>query len=128
MHKTPKPIFDEIARERPRCERAALLHDHICSGRSTMEHVWTYSGRQIDQKWAIIRLCEFAHSVGPYAISGALNKEINRYLSLRHATPEDLKKYPKIDWAQLKKHLTHKYDPTAHVYRDCEQRSPQHSR
>lgn len=115
MHKTPKRVFEEIAKERPPCERAAILNDHFCAGRSTMEHVWTYAGRQIDEKWAIIRLCELAHSVGPYAMNGILNKEINRYLSLLHATVDDLKKYPRVDWVQLKRYLTQKYASSTNV-------------
>lgn len=98
MHKTPKKVFDEIATERPYCERADIFHDHECSGRSTMEHAWIYAGRQINEKWAIIRLCEYAHSVGPYAMNGILNKRINQWISLQHATDEDLKKYPRMKW------------------------------
>lgn len=74
-----------------------------------MEHVWTYAGRQIDADWAIIRLCELAHSVGRYALNGILSKEINQYLSLQRATKADLDKYPKKDWEQLKKYLNKKY-------------------
>jgi len=103
MHKTPKHIFEEIVRERPECERSALLRDHVCSGRSTMEHAWIYGGRQIPDKWAVIRLCAWAH-LGP-----GLNKEINHWISLRHATDEDLKKYPRKDWAQERRYLNAKY-------------------
>lgn len=112
MHKTPKKIFDEIAAERPFCERASLFHDHVCAGRSTMEHAWFYAGKQINEKWAIIRLCEWAHSVGPYAMNGGLNKEMNQFISLKHATIQDLAKFPRRDWAQIMKHLlkNSKYD------------------
>ena len=105
MHQTAKSIFDEILKERPFCERAALLHDHVCAGRSTMEHVWIYSGKQLNDKWAIIRLCEYAHSVGPYAMNGILDKQINQWISLTHATGQDLAKYPRRDWAQLRRYL-----------------------
>jgi len=110
MHKTPKSIFDEIMQERPPCERAALLHDHTCQGRSTMEHVLIYQGRQVDQKFAIIRLCEYAHSVGPYAFTGILNKRINEWIALRSATDEELALFPRSDWAQRKKFLIQKYE------------------
>lgn len=112
MHRTPKKIFDEISRERPPCERNAIFHDHECGGRSTMEHVWIYAGRQIDEKWAIIRLCEKAHSVGPYQNNGILNKEKNRYISLIHASDIDLAKYPKVDWRQIRAHLGKQYGKT----------------
>ena len=102
MHKTPKKIFEEIANERPLCERNEILQDHVCVGRSTMEHAWIYRGRQVNEKWAIIRLCEWAH------LRAGLNKRINEWLSLRHATAEDLAKYPGKDWGQIKKYLNKK--------------------
>ncbi len=109
MHKTPQKIYDEIVRERPFCERKEIFKDHECIGRSTMEHVWVYSNRQINEKWAIIRLCEWAHSVCRCQNNGGLDKEINEYLSLRHATDDDLRKYPNKNWKQIKNHLNKKY-------------------
>lgn len=103
MHKTSKWTFEEIVRERPTCERAAALHDHLCAGRSTMEHAWIYAGKQIPDKWAVIRLCEWSH------LGSGMNKEINHWLSLRHATEADLAKYPRTNWSHLKKYLTKKY-------------------
>ena len=104
MHKTPKRIYEEIKRERPfLCERKELLHDHECIGRMTFEHAWIYSGKQINEKWAIIILCEWAH------LRKGLNKEINQWISLRHATADDLKKYPRVDWEQRRKYLNQKY-------------------
>lgn len=99
MHQTPKRVFEQIALERPPCERYAVLQDHQCQGRSTMEHAFIYRGRQIPDKWAVVRLCEWAH-LGP-----GLNKRINQWLALRHATAEDLAKYQKTDWVRLKSYL-----------------------
>lgn len=99
MHNTPKTTYEQILRERPFCERNEALGDHQCQGRSTMEHAWIHQGKQITEKWAIIRLCEWAH------LGKGLNKRINEWLALRHATPEDLKKYPGKDWEQIKKYL-----------------------
>lgn len=103
MHKTPKHIFEEIVRERPPCERAAFLQDHVCSGRSTMEHAWIYSGSQLNEAWSIIRLCEWSH------LGKGLNKEVNHWISLQHATDADLAKFPKKDWKQIKLYLNKKY-------------------
>lgn len=109
MHKTPKRIFEEIARTRPPCERAWILRDHVCQGRSTMEHAWLYAGRQINDAWAIIRLCEWSH------LGKGLDKEINHWISLQHATAADLAKYPRKDWEQLKKYLNVKYGKPEHT-------------
>lgn len=105
MHKTKKKVFEEIKAERYYCERRFILGDHLCDGRLTMEHALTYSGKQIPDKWAIVVLCEWAHGVGKYAQGGGLNKRINEWLALMHASPEDLEKYPKKDWVQMKKYL-----------------------
>lgn len=104
MHKTPKKVFEKLLIERPPCERWEVLRDHVCQGRSTFEHAWIYSGRQVPDAWAVLRLCEWAH------LGDGLNKEINHYLSLRHATPADLAKYPKTDWVQMRTYLAKKYD------------------
>ncbi|MFA6097580.1 MAG: hypothetical protein WC788_08225 [Candidatus Paceibacterota bacterium] len=124
MHKTKRIIFEQIEKERPFCERQAMLHDHICHGRSTREHAWIYSGRQINEAWAIIKLCEYAHSVGTYQNNGILNKEINHWISLQHATPEDLKKYQKVNWDQVKIYLNKKYKNEHHakILRNCNSR------
>jgi len=103
MHKTPKHIFEEIVKERPECERQVCFKDHVCDGRSTMEHALIYRGRQIPDKWAVIRLCYWSH-LGP-----GLDKRKNEYLALRHATPEDLAEYPKKDWSTLQNYLNKKY-------------------
>lgn len=64
-----------------------------CDGRITWEHVWIYGGSQIQEKWAIIPLC-WQHHLG-----SGLNKDMNKWISLRRATFQDLTKYPKKDWA-----------------------------
>jgi len=112
MHKTPKRIYEELNRERPFCERKEIFKDHECIGRSTMEHTWIHGGRQINEKWAIIRLCEWAHSVGKCQSGGGLNKEINEFISINHATDDDFKKYPNKNWQQIKSYLNKKYDKT----------------
>ncbi len=103
MHKTPKRIYEEILLERPFCERKEIFNDHICRGRSTMEHAFLHRGKQIPDKWAVIRLCEWVH------LGAGLNKRINEYIALTHATAEDLEKYPGKDWGQIKKYLTKLY-------------------
>ena len=97
MHETSKEVFKEIERERPFCERQEIFHDHKCQGHSTMEHAFIYAGKQIPDKWAVIRICEWAHSVNRFQNGGGLDKEKNQYIALSHATEEDLKKYPKKD-------------------------------
>ena len=76
-----------------------------CSGRITIEHAFIYAGRQINEIWAYVPLCWHHH------LGEGLDKNFNRWLSLRHATEQDLAKYPRTDWKQLIHHLSFKYGP-----------------
>lgn len=75
-----------------------------CRGRITWEHAWQYSGKQINEPWAIIPCCE-AHNSGE-----AMVKDYNRYVALLRADIKDLQaRYPKKNWAQELKYLSDKY-------------------
>ncbi len=63
--------------------------DYDCKGRITWEHAFIYAGRQINEAWAIIPLCEYHH------LGKGLNKKINQEIALNRATEQDLNKYPK---------------------------------
>ena len=65
--------------------------DGECSGRITWEHAFTFAGRQVQEKWAIIPLCWWHH------LGRGLNKAINRIIAIGRATPEELAKYPGIE-------------------------------
>lgn len=80
-----------------------------CRGRLTLEHAFIYAGKQINEDWAIIWLCAFHHAVDEFQDGGNLEKDLNQFLALSRATPEDLAKYPRKDWAQLRRYLTVKY-------------------
>lgn len=70
-----------------------------CRGRITIEHALIYSGRQINELWALLPLCWYHH------IGKGLDKRYNEHLALQRATDEDLAKYPKADWTRRKKYL-----------------------
>ena len=105
--KLKKEMFDDPAYHT--CMRNAMFSDHICRGRLTLEHAFIYSGRQINEKWAIMSLCAWGHDVDEYQDGGNLDKRKNEYCCLMRATSEDLAKYPKRDWEQLRKFLISKY-------------------
>lgn len=88
MRPIPVKMREELASlpRMMRCERSGS----DCRGRLTWEHAWTYAGRQINELWAIICLCEYHH------LGQGLNKALNRKISLSYATEEDLKKYPRL--------------------------------
>ena len=89
--------------------RKEIFNDHVCLGRITLEHAFIYAGKQINEKWAIMSLCAWGHDVDQFQDGGNLDKEKNQYCCIIRATEEDLKKYPRTDWEQLKKYLFNKY-------------------
>jgi len=81
----------------------------ISKEKVSWEHCWNYAGRKINEKWAIVPLRVDLN----VNISGNV-KEYCRYVSLTRATNEDLEKYPKKNWQQLKKYLNKKYEGKKH--------------
>lgn len=88
------PYMRVCARAWPLPLRSA---DVQCKGRITWEHALLYAGKQVQEPWAIIPLCEY-HHLGP-----GLDKQINIRLALRRATPEDLARYPWNTWERQAK-------------------------
>lgn len=68
------------------------------------EHCWIYAGRQINEAWAIVPLRRDLNVNMTIQV-----KEYCRWISINRATDEDLAKYPKKDWAQIKKYLNDKF-------------------
>ena len=91
------------------CMRNEMFDDHICHGRITLEHAFIYQGKQINEVWAIVSICAWAHDVDEYQGGGNLDKEKNQYCGLIRASEEDLAKYPRRDWGQLLKYFIGQY-------------------
>lgn len=92
------------------CLRNAALQDHTCMPNPLnkklieWEHALIYAGKQIQQKWAIVPLCWWAHS-GP-----GLVKEINIWVALSRSTDEELQAISKvINYKRMKIALNNKY-------------------
>lgn len=81
-----------------------------CHGRLTKEHVFIYAGRQIQELWAIIDLCEYHHAVNQYMDRGDLRKRVNEAIASKQASHEQRKRYEKLDWFKLDRMW---YDPMA---------------
>ena len=106
MRKIPQKLKDEILAD-PfyiKCARAGG-----CKGRITWEHAIIFQGRQLNEKWAIIPLCEYHHAVGIYQDCGDLNKEENERIALNRATDQELLAVSKaIDYLSRRKYLNEK--------------------
>ena len=77
----------------------------------TWEHAIIYAGRQLDEAWAIVILCEYHHAVNNFQDGGDLQKEKNVWLAINQATDEELRAVSKsIDYIVLKERLNDKYD------------------
>lgn len=84
--------------------------DGGCAGRITREHALIYAGRQIDEPWAIIKICARHHGVDEWQDRGDMNKEKNVWIALNKANDQDLTKYSKaIDYIRERKRLNEKY-------------------
>jgi hypothetical protein len=102
MNKIPTVLREKMAMD-PFYGRCMRRHEGTCSGRITWEHAFIYAGRQIQEQWAIIPLCEY-HHLGPGMV-----KWMNELFALRRATLEDLAKYPRRNWVQHLQALEYKY-------------------
>lgn len=73
-----------------------------CWQKVEWDHVWIYAGRQINEKWAIVGVCKKHHAAKE---GNLLLKDSIARASLRLATEEDLAKYPRKNWVQIRRAL-----------------------
>lgn len=107
MRKISKHVREALEQEPNVC---ALQRFGGCEGRITLEHALTYAGKQIDEPWAIIKICARHHSVDQYQDRGLLNKEINVWVALNKATDQQLRQYSKVvDYIKMRAVLNKKY-------------------
>lgn len=93
-----------------KCIRYEWLKDHTCNGRITWEHAIIFGGKQLNEPWAIIPICAYAHSVDKWQDCGILNKEINEWIALNRASDEELEAVSKaIDYKRKREYLNGKY-------------------
>ncbi len=98
------------------CARNEALHDHECSGRITWEHAIIYAGKKVQKRWAIIPLCEWAHSVNNHQDGGGMVKKINVWIALNRATDAELKELSKVmNYLEMRSKLNQEYG--AYVYK-----------
>lgn len=76
-------------------------------GRAEWEHCFIYSGRQVNEWWAIVGCCWYHHR------GGGLVKAYNQYMALRRMSENDLeeaqKKYSRFDWTKERNRLIKKF-------------------
>jgi hypothetical protein len=72
--------------------RVCARSNSECSGRITWEHALCYAGKQVQERFAIIPLCEYHH------LGAGLVKRHNINIAMARATVDDRKKYPLLKW------------------------------
>lgn len=103
MRKISPQVKEKLLEEPQVCAR---LKDGDCDGRITWEHTLIYGGKQIDEVWAIIKLCEYHHAVNTHQDGKGLDKQKNIWIALNRATDEELQKYSKaIDYVKMRERL-----------------------
>lgn len=86
-----------------RCVHGGRPTSVRCAGRVEWEHALIYSGRQVNEAWAIVPVCTYHHR------GAGLDKNLNRHVALQRATAADLEKYPRESWPRMKEYLAKKY-------------------
>ena len=106
---TPPEVLQELMSlpYSNKCWRNLLLHDHQCQGRLTWEHAILHAGKRVNETWAIVRLCAWAHEVDEWQDGGGMNKAINRWIALGRITDWEAveSKYPRTSWRQDLRYL-----------------------
>lgn len=110
MRKIPESLKEEMAND-PYYKKCARADEGNCAGRITWEHAIIFGGKQLNEKWAILPICEYHHGVCNYQDKGDLNKEKHIWLALNRATDEQLLSISKaINYLELKERLNAKYN------------------
>lgn len=110
MRKIPPELREEMAND-IYYKTCARKDEGNCQGRITWEHAIIFAGRQVNEKWAILPICEFHHGVNNFQDRGDLNKKKHIWLALNRATDEELLKVSKaINYLELRERLNAIYN------------------
>lgn len=82
-----------------------------CQGRLTKEHAIIFKGRQLQEDWAILDICEYHHGVNRFQDGGKMNKEKHVWFALNRATDTELLAISKAEnYIALRDRLNAKYN------------------
>lgn len=103
MRKISPRVREKVAARKQVCARR---RDGGCAGSLTWEHAIIYAGKQVDEAWAIVILCECHHGVNNYLDGGDLNKTENIRIALNQATDDELRAISKAtDYISMRERL-----------------------
>lgn len=109
MNKIPTKLREQLS-EDPEYKVCARHKDGDCDGRITWEHAMIYAGSQVQERWAIIPLCEYHHAVNKHLDGRGLDKRKNIWIALNRATDDDLIRFSKaMDYIAMRERLNKIY-------------------
>jgi len=91
----PAKLRRELS-EDPEYDLCSLIDLGGCGGGVTWEHSIIYGGRQVQERWAIIPLCEKHHGVNGYQDVTSIDKNRSVWVAVNRATDEELCKVSKV--------------------------------
>lgn len=117
MRKIPPKIRAKILLD-PFYNTCARAHEGTCQSKKiTIEHVIIFAGRQIDDLWNLIPLCEYHHDVNKFQDGGDLSKERNLWIALNRATEAEMMAISKaIPYTREKIRLNNKWGTYKQIY------------
>ncbi len=99
--------FEDIMGMRRVCMRSS---EGNCAGRITKEHAIIYAGKQLQEEWSILDICEYHHGVNNFQDRGDMKKEVHIWIALNRAPEERLRELNKgEDKLALRGRLNRKY-------------------
>lgn len=110
MKRIPEKLKKALASD-PEYQRCSLkgLND-ACGGRVTWEHAIIFGSNQVQERWAIIPLCERHHAVGTYQDAGTCDKSRNVWVALNRASDQELLSVSKaVNWIRERDRLNSIY-------------------
>lgn len=112
MNNVPQNLRTQWTREDLRGQKRICLRadEGNCQGRITMEHAIIYAGKQLQEEWSILPICEFHHGVNNFQDRGNLNKEKHVWIALNRASDDELIAISKnVPYLDLRQRLNVKY-------------------
>lgn len=113
----PKKQREDMSRD-PWYRICALGHveGHECGGKITWEHCIIFQGKKLQERWAIIPLCERGHAVNNYQDAGTMDKQMNIWVALNMATDEELIEISKVEqYLHTRDYLNTIYGPYRYI-------------
>jgi hypothetical protein len=101
MRPIPKKLRDTLNKDP--FMAVCCLADSECDGRIEFDHTIIHQGRQLNERWAIVPVCEHHHDGQQY-------KERRQLVALNRASWTDLLMISKaVNWIQRRDYLRTKY-------------------